>query len=191
MFGKPEKLTKSVQKLANLEQVFDITIDRTSGDHAIIECPFCGRPDVLFINTTNLLWDCKVCDKKGNWEGFLTNLHKDYLTVTPESALARLANYRRLPIQAIRKYKIAFSKGRYWIPIFNQNHRVVNFKHFRAEERPIGLKAHDSGIFNYQVLVNTKKSPVYICEGEFDCMALDWLLTANEREVVVVGIPGY
>ena len=190
MFGKPEKLTKSKKKLENLSEVFGIEIQKETSNHVIINCPFCGHENSLFINSEELLWDCKVCGKKGRWEHFLTYIHKLYVSLTPDTALAKLANHRALPIEAFNNYNIAYTKGQYWLPIYNHANKVMNLKRFKLDSKLIGLKATENGIFNYQILLHTKRSAVYICEGEFDCIALNWLLKINKKPGIVIAIPG-
>lgn len=190
MFGKSEKLTKEKQRLSNLAEVFQVFTSRTVTNHIVVNCPICGHDDHCFINTETLAWDCKACEHKGAWEGLLTKIHASYLKMTTSTSIAKLANYRKLPIQAFKGSNIAFAKGKYWIPICNHQGKVLNIKHFKPEGRPIGLKATDQGIYNFQQLVQSRKEPIYICEGEFDCIALAWLLKVNNEPGVVIGIPG-
>lgn len=42
------------------------TVSESSGEHAIADCPLCGKTGHFYINLGSGLWDCKRCGESGN-----------------------------------------------------------------------------------------------------------------------------
>jgi len=185
-----EEAAKAVRGFVSHGVVFhDMT-----GDQVIGDCPFSGSAKKFYVNWRNKLWDCKVCGMKGNFESFLAQIGKEnteFYRQTPE-AQSTLAANRQLPKSAFVRWEVGFNGESYTIPIRNEKGKIVDLRGWRPKRKSMSTPGVNTGLFGHDQLHDPKraKEPVYICEGEWDAMALDWLLRLIQKPGVVVGLPG-
>lgn len=163
------------------------------GEQLTAHCPFCGKEKHFFVNTKNFLWDCKRCGLTGNRNRFLAEVHRDLLRDTTEGNLQKLSNYRSIPISALRRWKIAYCpfKNCFVIPVW-KNQTVVDLRHYQIGAKMISTVGCQTDLLGRNLLSDTARNNqhVYICAGEFDTIALDWLLRRNGIRGICVGVPG-
>lgn len=156
-------------------------------------CPFCGKEKHFYVNTKTFLWDCKVCGLAGNRNGFLEEVHRDLLRNTKEGNLEKLSRFRSIPLSSLRRWKIAYCsfKNCFVIPVF-KNKTVVDLRHYKIGEKVISTTGCQTDLLGRNLLSDTARinQNVYVCAGEFDCFAMDWLLRRNSRSGVCVAPPG-
>ena len=68
------------------------------GNQSVGDCPFCGKENKFYANSETRLWDCKVCQKHGNFEDFLAGVLVSYQKDITQKDLKRLAGDRDLPV---------------------------------------------------------------------------------------------
>jgi len=64
------KSKKNKQELDTAIRQFNslgVDLIRTSGDNYIGNCLLCDKEGHFFVNSSNGLWDCKVCGESGNF----------------------------------------------------------------------------------------------------------------------------
>lgn len=159
------------------------------------DCPFCGKPGHFYINPENRLWDCKVCGARGNAGTFLYKMHRQYMEYLEEPEhdhlYAKLSADRRLPIVAFKAWNVGYDPiGEcYTIPVYDGTESLCDIKRYRIGQKTLSTPGTSSGLFNRLHMINAKT--VYLCEGEWDGMAMDWLLKINKiKDACAVAVSG-
>lgn len=175
-----------------------VEFTRVDGREHKAECPFCGKA-ALSVNQDEGFFKCWGCSKGGNKYNFLQLYYDLRYTETTANQLKRLSKLRNLPVEAFEMAEVAYdsSSKRWLIPVRSREGSMVNLRHWNPDQKmeegkkPFlmntgGCCAH---LYNLERLDNAPK--VIICEGEWDCMAMEWMLLQNkEKNYSVVSAPG-
>jgi hypothetical protein len=168
-----------------------VKIKGERGDQVYGECPFCGGIDKFHINQTNSLWDCKKCGKSGNFTSFLEQTVTHNKKLVSENDLKRLSVDRGLPLKAFEGWEMGHNGHSYTFPVRDIEGRIVDVRMFRLGKKLMGTATCSTGLHGLHRLKDTKREvPVYLCEGEWDGIALNWLLRFLKQPGVVVSVPG-
>lgn len=160
-----------------------------SGGQHFADCPFCLKPNKFYVNPDNGGWDCKVCQKRGypgHFLGYLGDMFAKNLTGEP---LAKLVASRGIDAETLHEWGVGWDGHRYTLPV--KDHRGVSCD--LRVWKPGGLLMSTKGVSNgmYGIeRIPKGKGTVYVCEGEWDAMALSMLARKVGKEIVVVGVPG-
>jgi len=162
-----------------------------SGNHAYGHCCFCGKENKFYVNNQNMLWDCKVCLKKGNFKTFLKEVHlRNVKQLTPPDYV-KLANNRGLPVEAFKYFQLGKHDSEYTLPTFNEQREVQDIRTYKLGKKIMSSPGCKVGLFNIEnVDLSDTSKPMYLCEGEWDTIALSWLLRTLKIKADVVGVPG-
>jgi hypothetical protein len=160
----------------------------TVGNQAYGRCPFADKPDKFYVNVENQLWDSKVTGKSGNLSGFLRDISEVYEDRLSEKKLTILARSRGLPVEAFIPWRIGHTGRVYTFLVSDQRSRPVDIRMYQVGGPVMTTAGCHPGLFGAERM--TKPGPVYICEGEWDAIALDWLRAKLKMPGVVVGAPG-
>jgi hypothetical protein len=188
-------------------------------------CPFCLSEEHFFANPETGQWDCKVCQESGNAYSFLEKHYLRCLEATTEENYRQLSALRDLPWKVFLRQALAWDpiQERWLIPVRNGGGRLVNLRvwdpspeseihhqgrkllgttgcklHlFQAYPTPVTDPLQPVSDSNPAIPWNTK-GPVYLCEGEWDAMAWDYLLrgaisadpTCHPGAYTILGVPG-
>lgn len=161
-----------------------------SGDQAIGRCPFTGKDDKFYVNTKNFLWDSKTAGVSGNINDFLRLISDKYAKDMTPDAFKALAKDRKLPLEAFISWNIGWDGRRYLIPVRDNRGRVVDIRHYSIGGRVMSTAGCSLGLLGAEWLFKLPSEPVYICEGEWDAIALRWLIGKLGLSHCVVGLPG-
>jgi hypothetical protein len=165
---------------------------RLSGNQAIGYCPFCNKDNHFFTNVENQLWDCKRCGAKGNFNKFLELIAKKNakeLFEKPAKMLALAAN-RKLPKSAFLKWEVGWNGKEYTIPIRGANGTVEDLRRWTIGGKSQATPGAKLGLMGAHKLALMPGAEAYICEGEWDCIALAWLFKKLDTNCVAVGVTG-
>lgn len=162
-----------------------------TGNQAFGYCPFSDKEDKLYVNVENLLWDSKTANMSGNFSKFLTEISKlRTKTITTED-FRQLSEDRGLPIAAFKGYGIGKLNGMFTLPVRNEKGYVTDIKCFEIGKKLMSTPTCNTGLFGLDIMMKENKSGnVYICEGEWDAIALSWLFKLTKTPGTVVGVPG-
>ena len=166
-----------------------------AGNQGVADCPFCGKEGKFYANSENRLWDCKRCGRKGNFGAFLQETFVcRYATGISDKVFRKWADYRRLPIESFSRISqyLGSDENRLVFPIYDHNRKIIDLRIAEQNKKVFSTPTVKTGLFGlFQLLLNSDKSdPVYICEGEWDAIAMNWLLWKAGRKGAVVGTPG-
>ena len=168
-----------------------------NGSEHVADCPWCGHRQGFCVNAAEGTWVCHRCGVAGNahtWAGQVVRLEHELLT---SEHLQVLAEDRGLPRAAFRVWKdlgVALDGERFTLPLRQPNGKVSDVRFYTPGA---GFKSTPGGVLWPWGLAQLNglgkgEGVVWLCEGEWDAIALRWLLKRARVEVgiVVLGIPG-
>lgn len=167
-----------------------VSFSKASGNQAIGDCIFCGKQAHFFVNTENKLWDCKRCSAKGNFNTFLQMVAKENIKKLDEKQFTKLAIDRKLPKAAFLKFEVGWNGKEFTIPVYNTKGTCVDLRRFQIGKKTMATSGASLGLLGEHKLAAMPSSDVYICEGEWDTIALAWLFKKLDTKSVAVGVPG-
>jgi DNA-binding transcriptional ArsR family regulator len=182
---------KEVNKLAPFEAL-GVELNRNGNGHATGACPFCGKWDHFFVNEESQQWDCKHCGQSGNIYDFLGAYSWNVHCNTPDSAFEELGITRGgIPAEAYKKYYLGYNGENWIMPSYSDKgtvrdiRRYVNGRFYSLEGQHLQLGGAR------ELLEAPQGAVVWLCEGEWDAIALRWLLDQAQRvNDVVAWVPG-
>jgi len=135
-------------------------------------------------------WQSFSAGLGGNVYTFLTLFYgfcKDHTTL---QNLSLLATNRKLPVVAFEG-EVAFNdiNGTYLIPMRNSEGKIVNLSHCYPGKGIIRTAGCKTSLTGLELLIGNER-PIYICEGEWDMLALRWFFTCMKIPAIVVCVPG-
>jgi len=162
----------------------------STGNEYFCECPWCFEQDKLYINPNKRVYNCKVCGEAGNYISFLTKMNEVNQAAMKDEYLEALASDRGLPIDAFRDFGIGWNGAYYTLPVLDLNSKLVGLKLYRPGEKLMNSPGVGVSLYQAQKLKNYMGQRVYLAEGEWDTIAMTWLLKEVDEKGVVVGVPG-
>lgn len=167
-------------------------LKETSSGQLVGYSPFADKEGKLYVNPDTGQWDCKVTGESGNVYTFLTKLYEQLWNETDDALYEELSELRNgLPVEQIEHHAWAFDGNQWVIPIHNYDGSLVNLRTWNPKvKKPtvMGTASMDNHIYRSELLKDA--DTVFICEGEFDTIALEYLLEQNNIEGAIVGLPG-
>ncbi len=163
------------------------------------DCPFCHSASKFSMNRRNSQWKCYVCEEKGNLYSFLSRWHTLCLEKTPDSKYQDLGNLRGLNPEILAQFELAYDdlNSCWLIPVHKINEHgkriLVNLKTFRIDQNGDkefhGTPYCAQHLFNQPAIAETR-GPVFVCEGEWDALALLSCDLSEFEDCCVVAVPG-
>ena len=184
--------------MANFHSLFKahgLKLTPASGDEHVCDCPWCGHRAGFFVNVKEGTWLCHRCGVAGNavtWADQVVQLEHKLLTA---EMLQVLAEDRGLPVEAFQLWKdlgISLDGKRFTLPLRDSKGRVKDVRFYTPGQ---GMKSTPGGVlwpWGSEQLKSSGKAAVWLCEGEWDAVALRWMLkcAGAETKAVTLGIPG-
>lgn len=154
-------------------------------------CPFTDKPDKFYVNSKTWLWDSKTAGMSGNIASFLDEIQKDYIDALDDDQLQALVKSRGLPAGAFRGWKMGWTGDRYTIPVRDISGKMVDIRLYRLDKKQMrSTSGCHVGLLGAHLLPKSPAAPVYLCEGEWDAIALQWLFTQLKEPGIVLAVPG-
>lgn len=180
---------KKTSKL-DIFETHGVALTGESGDQVIGTCPFTGKDGKFYINKNTFLWDSKTGGVSGNINEFLRLTAIRYQKLLTPELLQKLADARGLPTSAFTGWGLGWTGRAYAIPVCDVRGRTVDIRTYRIGGSVYATKGANTGLLWSEQLAKNPSWPVYVCEGEWDAIALRWLLLHLKKEGVVVAVPG-
>ena len=186
-------LPKKVLGFVQLGVAFPPDAAPDARDQVTGRCPFCGKERHFQVNVKALLWDCKRCGESGNFETFMAMRTEEYAKHLIGEPLAALAKSRGIAPATFRRWGVGWiaENGLYTIPV-HDGKRMIGVHRYDAKNRKmLGTTGGGNGFLHAIGLsLGASDVDVWVCEGEWDAMALDEALRTVKRKDAVVGICG-
>lgn len=156
-------------------------------------CSFC-HGDKMYINVAEGFFDCKSCGKSGNKYTYMQALYDDHFSSTTKEHYKSLSELRGgLDPSAFQDAELAYDStfDEWWIPVRNEKGSVINLRMWNSKSGILrNLGGCSTSLYNLDRM-SSKSTKIIICEGEWDCIAMEWFLTKNKiKDVSVVAVPG-
>jgi len=157
--------------------------------HIVGDCPFCGEPK-MFINEKSHNWDCKKCMREGGFIGFLEQISKHCQDNFRGNVAVALRKKRGLRLSTFREFGVGYNEvtGKYTLPINNvlsgrlQDLRMYSNKLLSTKTCKVGMLGWDKLVEDSDV--------IWLCEGEWDGMAMWEILSLIDEKATVLAVPG-
>jgi hypothetical protein len=179
--------------MADKRRVFEthgVTFTGESGDQLVGRCPFTGKEDKFYVNATTWLWDSKTAGVSGNVAKFLELIHAHQQRALTSEAIAALAKHRGLPVDAFTSWPIGWTGSEYTMLVRDVNGTAVDIRRYRLGGAVMSTAECETGLWGADLLPQKRGVPIYVCEGEWDAVAWNWLRELLKMPGVVVAVPG-
>lgn len=155
------------------------------------DCPLCGKERHLFANGDSGLWDCKVCGESGNQTTFMRKVHAAASAATTREQLRELSHRRGIPSGVLREAGLArLWTGEWLIPVTSGG-ALRDLRKYDGRQllSTPGCKAQ---LWGADELAAAPGAEAYLMEGEWDGLAMRWMLRDAGRAglAVPVAVPG-
>lgn len=161
-----------------------------AGNQAYGTCPFSGKKDKFYVNVENGLWDSKTAGYSGNLADFLERMQAIYRAQLTPRLLQQLADERMIPVEAFKPWDFGYDGTRYTLAVKDLNGSITDIRTFQLGKSFMSTAGCKTGLLGAERLKQQLTEPVYLCEGEWDCITEHWSLRKAKRPGVAVGVPG-
>ena len=164
------------------------------GSQSVGDCPFCDKEQKFYVSNKKGMYDCKVCGASGNTYTFLTEISKICRDQTSEKDYKAFGKKRSIHPNVLKRNNLAYDSvtERWLIPVLNPEGNIVNLMTY-DESLKKGKTRSTPTCARHLYLANkiADSGPIYVCEGEWDALALESLLDkAGVTSASVVAVPG-
>lgn len=164
------------------------------GSQSVGDCPFCDKEEKFYVSNKKGMYDCKVCGASGNTYTFLTEISKLCRDQTSEKDYKAFGKKRSIHPNVLKRNNLAYDSvtERWLIPVLNPEGNIVNLMTY-DESLKKGKTRSTPTCARHLYLSNkiADSGPIYVCEGEWDALALESLLDkAGVTSASVVAVPG-
>tara|TARA_R100001086_G_scaffold248981_2_gene187294 strand:+ start:23807 stop:25852 length:2046 start_codon:yes stop_codon:yes gene_type:complete len=185
--------TKQTDKL-RLYHSHGIQFTDKGGSQVTGDCPFCGKEEKFYVSKTKGMYHCKVCGEKGNGYTFLSKLIDQCKDETSDSQYRKFGKERGLSPAIMKRENLAYdSQTKRWLlPVWNGSESVANILTYdnslqKGKTRSTATCARHL----YRANLIAEEGPIYVCEGEWDALALLTLMDkVGATNINVVAVPG-
>jgi len=160
------------------------------GDEKYGSCPFSGKPDKFYVNTKTALWSSKTAGMGGNVARFLKEIQSVYQDQLTKSLLKKLAEHRQLSVEAVHHNQLGWTGDAYAFGVQDYQGIFHDIRTYKLGGRVMSTAGCTAGLWGAHLLAEHPDAPVYVCEGEWDCVALRYLHRLLDVDSVVVSVPG-
>lgn len=169
-------------------------------------CRFCGDQSHFSYSSLDGRYRCFKCECRGNLYTFMNRLHLQCFTETTSKQLRKLGAERGLSVSILREHEVAWDDetGEWLIPhrVRQKNPEsgevsfpIVNLKRWQLDRdgkrKLFGTKTCKNHVYGAHLYDDEqRKRPTYVCEGEWDRMALCDTAASYLGGANVVALPG-
>jgi len=183
-------------KLATFEAHGFVEEEEVGEDNVRGVCPFCGKSK-FYVNQATGQWDCKSgsCGRTGNLLTFLAQVVEFYSDFAEETDWQQLEQNRGLSLAVLQGSGIVWNGTEWLLPVRTVRGTVQDLRRFRfgdGQPKLLSTKGCNVGLFGAEGL-SAEVGMVYVCEGEWDCLAMREMIAKESNEktpCACVGVPG-
>jgi MoxR-like ATPase len=181
-------------KKRNILEIFEshgVEFTGERGDQMYGFDPFSGKDDKFYVNVKSGLWDSKSAGLSGNIAKFLELRSENYTQELKGSYIRQLAENRQLKRDAFRGIGMGWDGKAFTFPVRDFDNHVQDIRRYVIRSKlMMSTRGCRVGLWGAEQLKMRPQEPVYLCEGEWDAIALRWLLLTLKEPGVVVAVPG-
>lgn len=181
---------KLVKRL-RLFSTHGVDLSSEVGDQVVGYCPFSRKDNKFYINTENLLWDSKTAGLSGNVQQFLEYRAASYQEAMTPERWTSLASDRGLPVEALKSWPFGWTGAGYSLPVTDATGTVVDIRIYSLADHIMKSTPGASvGLLGSPSIQKQPHAPIYLCEGEWDAVAIDYNRSLAGANGVVLAVPG-
>ena len=158
------------------------------------DCPFCGKEGKFYVSKVRGQYNCKVCGASGNGYTFLTKLAEKCASETTEKQYKSFGKDRAISPLILKRESLGYDGAtkRWLMPVWNGSENVANIMIYNPSlEKGKTRSTASCSRHLYRAPEIDPTGPIYVCEGEWDALALLSLLDkVGVGTVSVVAVPG-
>jgi len=156
-------------------------------------CPFCAKENKMYVSIESKAWDCKVCGRSGGFQSFLNQM-TEHCSVQFRGKIAiDLSKSRGISLSTLKHFKVGYNEitAQYVVPIFKLDGREVFDLRYYRQKKLWSTPTCKTGLLNWQEIANCKGT-IWLCEGEWDGMAMFDALSqlSIEHNDIPISVPG-
>ena len=159
------------------------------------DCPCCDATNKFYVSLKDGRYHCKVCGIKGNKNTFLSVYHDIHAQQVTEQDIKKIRKLRGnvFSTKLIKEKQLCFNEtGEVLFPQKNPEGKTLsNLRKWSPETKKL---YNTPGCYSmyFAQWSDDPEVPVYICEGEWDALALIQLMrrAKYEKECCIVSVPG-
>lgn len=183
-------MTLEIPKVLAPFECYGVDFSGQSGDNLIADCIFCGKAAHMYANPDTTQWDCKHCGKNGNTYTFLSHVAEHHRETTVKRDYMRLERNRLIPRKVLRRYKLAWDGLQWLLPAISDRGTILDIRRWSFKtKRVMSTKGCNSQLFGLQFW-KKGTSRIWLCEGEWDLLALSDLFISLKKTDIVLAVPG-
>jgi hypothetical protein len=162
-----------------------------SPGQALCLCPFCGK-EKFYLHVSKGIFDCKSGECTGRVQGnlgkFFELLIEHHQEETSEVDLETLSENRHIPVPILRKAQLAWTGQKWLLPIRGRDGKIRDVRTWKPGGKLLTTPSCAAALWGAEKLERqaSPSSWVFICEGEWDGMALEALKPPG----IVLAVPG-
>jgi len=174
---------------------FGVELQR-NGAEGVGDCPWCEKANHFYVNAETGQFDCKRCGESGNAYTFTRRMYADALGKTTDADYQRLKRLRRgIPLQTLKRHGLAWdgANGCWLVPFKSAKGEVVNLcRYVEATGKKYMLPKLPLHLYGLDELSTDAGRILFLCEGPFDLIALDYQLRENKsrQRYDLLAVPG-
>jgi hypothetical protein len=187
----PSSINYDKYPQARIFETHGVEFSGMRGSEFYGRCPFTDKPNKFYVNSKTWLWDSKTAGMSGNIPKFLEEINEEYKSDLDDNLRLMLSKHRKLPTTAFAPWEVGWTGTRFSVPVRDVAGKIVDIRLYDPKRKfmrsTAGCKV---GLMGAHILAKHPSSDVYVCEGEWDGMAMSWLLKKNDQPGIVVAVPG-
>lgn len=190
---KPE--AKSAIRVFECHGFDGVKVSEANEDEVIGNCPWCGKRAHLYLNWVKKAWNCKRCGESGAVNQWLELAVKRAMRAFKKSRERQMFMWgdRRIPPRILVKWHVGWDGSRFLVPCYGIDGKVCDVRRWAGPgTKSMATPGCPASLIGAEQLADKKRlrERVFLCEGEWDAMALDWLLDRTNTKGVCVAVPG-
>ena len=168
------------------------------------DCFECGKEKHLFVSPQKGQYSCKRCGAEGNAISFMTELHSQLVKTTTDEELAEFGRDRgrvkigrkkhesAIPVEILKSFGVVFNprKDEWLVPCISEKGTVRDLRRRMSDGNVRSTWGANLYLGGVDRVNKAHRSTVWLCEGEWDAMALEWILAAGGADGVACWVPG-
>lgn len=171
-----------------------LKLEDKGGTQVTGDCPFCNKEGKFYVSKAKGMYHCKVCGAKGNGYTFMTELVEQCREKTTQKQFKEFSKERGISEHVLKREQLAYDGDtqRWLLPVWNGSASVANIMTYDSSlDKGKTRSTATCSRHLYRAPKIGESGPIYICEGEWDALALLSLMDkANITTASVVAVPG-
>jgi len=169
-----------------------VILEPAGDDQFIGVTPFApGERKKFYVHRTKGLWDCKVSGRKGSIQCFFREkgrINHERLKIL-KVPLKELADNRGLPTSALLAWGVGWDGYQYTLPA-QACGRTYDLRRYRIGQGSRSTTGASASISGPLGLDWSSHEVIWLCEGEWDGMAMWTILRDTNTKGIAVSVPG-